>query len=295
MNIKQAEELSGVSRQNIRYYEREGLLCPDRNPENDYRQYNETHIDTLRKIRTLRSLGMPIDLIRQVLHSEISLSEAGERQLQALENEREKLTLAISLCKELMHAESLELWDADLMASKIENAGRGSTFFRKWIDDYRQVVLAESRKRFTFIPDSPVTSASEFTEVLFDYARRHDLDLVITRESMYPEFTIDGIEYTAERFYASVKGIPVATISCKLKYPEDFEANVPERRKNYMKLLNFSWVLLPLGLVLLPWLFSVQWRELLSGWKGWLMLFALVILLLTGAYRLWLFHFNEKQ
>ena len=44
MNIKQAEELSGVSRQNIRFYEREGLLYPDRNPENGYREYGEEHM-----------------------------------------------------------------------------------------------------------------------------------------------------------------------------------------------------------------------------------------------------------
>lgn len=40
MNIKTAEALSGVSRQNIRFYEREGLLTPDRNPENDYREWS---------------------------------------------------------------------------------------------------------------------------------------------------------------------------------------------------------------------------------------------------------------
>ena len=46
MNIKKAEELSGVSRQNIRFYEREGLLHPERNAENDYREYREEHIHT---------------------------------------------------------------------------------------------------------------------------------------------------------------------------------------------------------------------------------------------------------
>ena len=55
MNIKQAEELTGVSRQNIRFYEREGLLLPERNPENGYREYTEEHIEILKKIRLLRS------------------------------------------------------------------------------------------------------------------------------------------------------------------------------------------------------------------------------------------------
>lgn len=48
MNIKQAESLSGISQQNIRFYEREGLLTQDRNPENDYREYDMGHIETLK-------------------------------------------------------------------------------------------------------------------------------------------------------------------------------------------------------------------------------------------------------
>ena len=47
MNIKQAEELSGVSRQNIRFYEKQGLLHPARNAENDYRTYPPADVDVL--------------------------------------------------------------------------------------------------------------------------------------------------------------------------------------------------------------------------------------------------------
>ena len=54
---------------------------------------------------------------------------------------------------------------------------------------------------------------------------------------MYPEFTIDDIEYTAERYYSSTKGIPVATISCIAKYLEDFESKILKVRKHVMKLL----------------------------------------------------------
>ena len=41
MNIKEVEERTGISRQNIRYYEKQGLLHPERNLENDYRVYGE--------------------------------------------------------------------------------------------------------------------------------------------------------------------------------------------------------------------------------------------------------------
>lgn len=80
MNIKTAEELSGVSRQNIRFYEREGLLIPDRNPQNDYREYGQEHIEILKRIRAMRMLDMPLDQIKLVLEGKVSPAEAAKEQ-----------------------------------------------------------------------------------------------------------------------------------------------------------------------------------------------------------------------
>ena len=42
LNIKEVEKLTNITKQNIRYYERQGLIFPKRNPENDYREYSES-------------------------------------------------------------------------------------------------------------------------------------------------------------------------------------------------------------------------------------------------------------
>ena len=44
LNIKEVEKLTNITKQNIRYYERQGLIFPKRNPENDYREYSEREI-----------------------------------------------------------------------------------------------------------------------------------------------------------------------------------------------------------------------------------------------------------
>lgn len=67
MNVKQAAERSGVSSRNIRYYEQAGLLSPARDPGNDYRVYTEADVHTLKLIRMLRTLDMPIEEIHAVL------------------------------------------------------------------------------------------------------------------------------------------------------------------------------------------------------------------------------------
>jgi len=43
MNIKQVEKLTGISSQNIRFYESQGLLTPER-ADNGYREYHQEYI-----------------------------------------------------------------------------------------------------------------------------------------------------------------------------------------------------------------------------------------------------------
>ena len=50
MTIKEIEALSGMSRANIRYYETEGFLTPERR-ENGYRDYSEEDLETLKRDR----------------------------------------------------------------------------------------------------------------------------------------------------------------------------------------------------------------------------------------------------
>lgn len=56
MNINELERLTGITRQNIRFYEKKGLLYPKRNPENNYREYTEEDVTTLKTIKLLRKL-----------------------------------------------------------------------------------------------------------------------------------------------------------------------------------------------------------------------------------------------
>ena len=292
MNIKAAEELSGVSRQNIRFYEREGLLNPDRNPENDYREYQQEHIETLKMIRVMRMLDMPLDQIKLVLEGSISPAKAAKEQRQKLKAQQEQLSAAIRFCEEWSAFQTMEAVNVDEMISRMESSENVQGLFQKWVEDYRKVVLAEEKKLFTFIPDQAVTDPREFTEALFAYAEKNSLNLVITKESMYPEFTIDGIEYTAERVYNAVRGIPVATIRCKVKYPEDFEPDVPENREKLMKLLNLGWWLIPAVAVIF---IVLAGRNVSSPLERWLMGLGVAAITAVGLYRTWLFHFNEKQ
>ncbi len=63
MKIKEIAKLVDISAANIRYYEKEGLLSPNRNEENNYREYSEEDLIRLKDIKKLRLLGINISTI----------------------------------------------------------------------------------------------------------------------------------------------------------------------------------------------------------------------------------------
>ena len=55
MTIKDMELQTGLARANIRYYEAEGLISPER-AENGYREYSQEDAETLLRVKLLRAL-----------------------------------------------------------------------------------------------------------------------------------------------------------------------------------------------------------------------------------------------
>ena len=67
MRIKEVEARVGLSAKNIRFYEKEGLLCPRREAGNGYRSYTDEDVERLRRIKLLRKLDVPLSEIAVML------------------------------------------------------------------------------------------------------------------------------------------------------------------------------------------------------------------------------------
>ena len=94
MKINEVEALVGITRKNIRFYEAEGLLSPRRNSQNGYRDYGETEVEVMRRIKLLRKLGLPLEEIRQMQHGAYTVGDGMRRHLVSLERERQNLEAA---------------------------------------------------------------------------------------------------------------------------------------------------------------------------------------------------------
>lgn len=100
MVIKEVEEQTGMTRANIRFYEKEGLLTPQR-AENGYRDYSEADLKELEKIKLLRVLGLPLEDIRAAQSGQKELNDLMKKHMSTLEEERKKLETAQEVCREM--------------------------------------------------------------------------------------------------------------------------------------------------------------------------------------------------
>lgn len=129
MTIKELELSLGMTRANIRFYEQEGFLCPQRG-ENNYRIYSQEDVDTLRKIKLLRQLGLPLDTIRQVQQGIVPLDTALARQQRTLEEQRSELAWAEQVCSAMRsdRAEYATL-DAQKYLTALDRPAEGEGYF----------------------------------------------------------------------------------------------------------------------------------------------------------------------
>ena len=91
MRINKVEELVGITKKNIRFYEEKGLLNPARNAENGYRDYSEEDVAVLQKIKLLRQLSLPIEEISKLQQGYLTLEDCMRRHMIALEREEENI------------------------------------------------------------------------------------------------------------------------------------------------------------------------------------------------------------
>ena len=131
MKIYQVEELVGITKKNIRFYEEQKLLCPKRNPENDYREYSLDDVRQLEKIKLLRKLFVPIEDIRLLESGKLSLTQSMNHQIERIEKEQKNAELMKELCAKLRdESTDLKTLNASFYLSEMEKMESQGTKFK---------------------------------------------------------------------------------------------------------------------------------------------------------------------
>lgn len=102
MTIKEVEQITGLPRSNIRFYEKEKLINPTRNMSNGYREYSEEDVKTIKKVAYLRTLGISVEDIRRLSSKEANLYDIVKIQRQTLEQQLSELENARTMCERML-------------------------------------------------------------------------------------------------------------------------------------------------------------------------------------------------
>ena len=120
MKIKQVEELVGITRKNIRFYEDQGLLNVER-AENGYREYHQTDVIRLQEIKLFRKMDISIEEMKLLFEKKKSLQICLEQHLKELDHRKEGLSKMQDMCERLiLEHRSLESLNAEDCLEEIE-------------------------------------------------------------------------------------------------------------------------------------------------------------------------------
>ncbi|WP_199615128.1 TioE family transcriptional regulator [Paenibacillus alkalitolerans] len=119
MTIGEVAEFAGVATSAIRHWEKEGLITPERDPENGYRLFTPTHVRKILLIRTLRSTVYFLKIMKEIVQAVENQSieqakKAAEKAVHSI-NERNRQQFRgvhrlVELCKVLELMADRELY-----------------------------------------------------------------------------------------------------------------------------------------------------------------------------------------
>jgi DNA-binding transcriptional MerR regulator len=113
LQIGEVAKLIGVSPKTIRYYHEIGLLAEPKRTDGGYRLYTAQDLLYLQRIRRLRSLGLPLDCIKEILgesdaEQEVMLRNALQSLVQELTGQIIELEVRREMLKKLLAEDTLD-------------------------------------------------------------------------------------------------------------------------------------------------------------------------------------------
>ncbi|MDD3403047.1 MAG: MerR family transcriptional regulator [Hespellia sp.] len=267
MNTKQVEEKTGISRQNIRFYEKMGLLHPARKEGNAYRDYSEEDLSTLEYIKLFRMLSIPIEEISRIFSGEISVPDALKLQREHLTEKQKEMQGAIRICEQMeKECSSGNTIAAAEYLNRIEYEQHTKGGFGGFREDYQKLVASEGIRQYSFLTDEEVQTTENLTEVVRDSMGE---DWEITEEKDQCLATHGELTYQISRkqMRQGGKHSRISTLVI-LTLKDSREVAMPEKRRHLMYTLHSVGKNMK----------THKWRSVLS------VMFSLFIILLLAAY-----------
>lgn len=182
LSILEFSRLTGITRDNLRFYDRIGLLKPEIRRENGYRCYTRHQLGSAYLIGSLRLLGVGIDDIRQY-----STSRTPEAMLTLFAQQQKHIKEEIERLEETNEIMGLYV---DMVREALSHSE--DSFF-----------LCERKREQIFLcPTFPDTKDKDEVEILsYEYANSHGVNLgcpmgvMVAQESFLSDSAVPTYQY----------------------------------------------------------------------------------------------------
>lgn len=129
MRISEVAEKTGLSISNIRFYEKKGLIGPDRDKDSKYRNYTEEDLVLIKQIQLFRKMDFSIEAISHILNKKLTIEDAIQNQITELEEKRDSIQSSIDLCRKIAGDGQYSSLDTDYYLSYVkEEEKKGRVF-----------------------------------------------------------------------------------------------------------------------------------------------------------------------
>lgn len=173
MYIKKLAQLTGVSTRTLRYYDEIGLLVPIKDPQTQYRIYTQEHIDKLQQILFFKEFDMPLDVIKDIMHSPdfdqiealLSHKELLKKKQQRIENLVKLIDRTINSFKgesTMTNEEKFELFKEKLIEENEEKYGE------ELREKYDEQTIMESYGKIKELTEEQYKAVQELEHNLFE-------------------------------------------------------------------------------------------------------------------------------
>lgn len=133
--------LSGVSPRTLRWYDRIGLLKPARVEESGYRYYGPTQVDRLQDILYYRTLGVPLDRIRDCLDRPgFDRLETLRQHLAGLREKQEEIGRLIRSVEKTIYCEERKI--------EMQDETKFAAFKKKLVEENETAYGQEAREKY---------------------------------------------------------------------------------------------------------------------------------------------------
>jgi DNA-binding transcriptional MerR regulator/effector-binding domain-containing protein len=183
LSILEFSRLTGINRDNLRFYDRIGLLKPEMRGENGYRYYTRRQLGSAYLIGCLRLLDVGVEDIRQY-----SAGRTPEKMLELFVRQEEWIQAELTRLRET--SEIMKLY-ADMAQEALRHK------------DDEFLVEERKKERIFLCPPSPGFTSPEDGEILaYEYASSHNINLGYPMGIMFThEAAPSGTDFPDCRYY----------------------------------------------------------------------------------------------